>query len=126
MLVRRSEYPPDMPVMYKILPRIEWDAFVAAGTLRGSPIDLQDGFIHFSYRHQVGETARKYFSGQPDLVILAVASDRLGEALKNEPSRGGDLFPHLYAPLALSAVLWSKPLPLSADGVPALPDLEEA
>jgi uncharacterized protein (DUF952 family) len=75
---------------------------------------------------QVGETARKYFSGQPDLVILAVASDRLGEALKNEPSRGGDLFPHLYAPLALSAVLWSKPLPLSADGVPALPDLEEA
>jgi uncharacterized protein (DUF952 family) len=111
--------------MYKILPRTEWDAFVASRTFRGSPVDLQDGYIHFSYGHQVGETARKYFSQLPDLMIFAVEADKLGSSLKNEPSRGGDLFPHLFAPLELSAVLWSKPLPLSSDGTPALPPLEE-
>lgn len=114
-----------MPLMYKILPRTEWDVFVESGTFQGSPVDLQDGFIHFSYRHQVSETARKYFSQRPDLIIFAVEAESLGPSLKNEPSRGGDLFPHLYAPLDFSAVLWSKPLPLSADGTPALPVLEE-
>ncbi len=114
-----------MPLMYKILPRSEWDAFVASGTFLGSAVDLQDGYIHFSYAHQVGETSRKYFSGQPDLMIFAVEADNLGPSLKNEPSRGGDLFPHLYASLALAAVLWSKKLPLALDGTPALPSLDE-
>jgi uncharacterized protein (DUF952 family) len=114
-----------MPLMYKILPRNEWDAFVASGSFLGSAVDLKDGYIHFSYRHQVNETAAKYFTGQPDLMIVAVEAADLGSSLKNEPSRGGDLFPHLYAPLALSTVLWSKPLPLAPDGTPMLPSLEE-
>jgi uncharacterized protein (DUF952 family) len=124
-LTRCPEIPHAMPVMYKILPKAEWDAFVASGTFKGSPVDLQDGYIHFSYGHQAEETARKYFSGQHDLMIFAVEAETLGSCLKNEPSRGGDLFPHLYAPLAISAVLWSKQLPLSPDGVPVLPSLDE-
>lgn len=115
-----------MAVMYKILPRAEWDAFMATGLFRGSFVDLQDGYIHFSYRHQLAETARKHFSGQPDLVVLAVEAETLGSTLKDEPSRGGDLFPHLYAALALPSVLWSKPLPLAPDGSPILPTLDEA
>lgn len=114
-----------MAVMYKILPRAEWDAFMAAGLFKGSPIDLQDGYIHFSYQHQLSETARRHFSGQPDLMIVAVETSSLGPILKNEPSRGGDLFPHLYAPLTLTSVLWAKPLPLAADGSPILPPLDE-
>ncbi|MGL5448600.1 MAG: DUF952 domain-containing protein [Rhabdaerophilum sp.] len=115
-----------MALLYKILPRSEWDAFVESRIFRGSPVDLSDGFIHFSYGHQLGETARKHFSGQSDLMLFAAEANALRAALKNEPSRGGDLFPHLYAPLDLSSVLWSRPLPLAPDGSPALPALDEA
>lgn len=113
-----------MPVMYKILPRTEWDAFTASGIFDGSAIDRADGYIHFSYVHQVGETAQKYFSHQPNLIIFAVEASHLGDALKNEVSRRGDLFPHLFASLELSQVLWSKPLPLALDGRPILPVLD--
>jgi uncharacterized protein (DUF952 family) len=88
-------------------------------------IDLADGYIHFSTRDQVAETAAKHFAGQANLLLIAVAADALGPALKWEPSRGGALFPHLYGPLPLSAVRFVKPLPLGPDRNPMLPDLSE-
>ena len=83
-------------------------------------IDLADGYIHLSAGPQAQETARKYFSGRGDLVLLTVEADALGEALKWEPSRGGDLFPHLYAALDVGQVLAARPLELDAEGVPVL------
>jgi len=84
---------------------------------------MQDGYLHFSTGQQVRETAARHFAGQGDLLLIAVDADSLGTDLRYEPSRGGDLFPHLYAPLPLSSVLWVKPLPLGADGHHAFPDL---
>ena len=111
-----------MPVIYKLCPSSLWREAEAAGVFRGMPIDFDDGYIHFSTGAQVEETARLYFAGQDDLVLVAVSGDALGEALKYERSRGGDLFPHLFAPLDLAAVLWVKPLPLGADGLHQFPD----
>jgi uncharacterized protein (DUF952 family) len=107
--------------IYKILPRSEWTAAVAAGRFEGSAVDRQDGYIHFSTGPQAAETARKYFTGQRDLVVLEVEGGALGEALKWEPSRGGDLFPHLYGPLAVADVLAVREAPLRPDGVPRVP-----
>jgi uncharacterized protein (DUF952 family) len=107
--------------IYKILPRAEWSAAQAAGRFEGSAVDHQDGYIHFSTSAQAKETARRYFAGLADLVVLEVEGDDLGGALKWEPSRGGDLFPHLYAPLATNAVLTVHDAPLDADGVPETP-----
>lgn len=107
--------------IYKILPRSEWSAARSVGYFDGSAIDLQDGYIHLSTAAQAGETARKYFSGQADLVVLEVEGDDLGVALRWEPSRGGDLFPHLYAALSTDAVLAVHEAPLDASGVPRVP-----
>ena len=107
--------------IYKILPREEWTAAQAAGRFEGSAIDQQDGYIHFSTAAQARETARRYFVWLKDLVVLEVEGDDLGEALKWEPSRGGDLFPHLYAPLAVADVRAVHEAPLDADGIPAMP-----
>lgn len=104
-----------MPI-YKIFRRPEWDAFRAAGETLGAPVDLTDGFIHFSTSTQVAETAAKHFSTESDLVLVAVDPDHLGPGLKWEPSRGGQLFPHLYRALRLDEVLWDKSLPLGASG----------
>lgn len=103
-------------LIYKIFRRPEWDAFRAAGQTAGAPVDLADGYIHFSTAGQVAETAAKHFATQSDLVLLAINADRLGPALKWEPSRGGALFPHLYRKLELSEVVWDKSLPLGASG----------
>ncbi len=100
--------------IYKIVPEELWNQAKAAGRFDGAAIDLADGYIHFSTATQARETARRHFHGQPGLLLVAVSADALGEALVFEPSRGGDLFPHLYAPLDLSAVLWEKPLPFDA------------
>ena len=108
-------------LIYKILSRGEWMAAMTLGRFEGSPVDLQDGYIHFSTAAQAAETARKYFSGQPDLVVLEVEGDDLGVTLKWEPSRGGDLFPHLYATLAVAAVRAVHQAPLDAGGVPRVP-----
>ena len=88
-----------MPTIYKILPASLWIEAQQAGVFRGAAIDLTDGYIHFSTAEQAAETAAKHFAGQTDLVLLQVDSDALGEGLKWEPSRGGALFPHLYAEL---------------------------
>lgn len=101
-----------------------WNDFQEAGSFLGSPIDLEDGFIHFSFAHQLYETARKHFVGQRELILLAVASAPLGDALRVEISRGGDNFPHLYGSLKIQDVLWSKPIFLDASLVPILPNLD--
>lgn len=110
-------------MIYKILPQALWSDAVISGSFKGSPLDLKDGFIHFSTGDQVRETAAKHFAGVADLVLVAVEDDVLGTALEWEPSRGGALFPHLYAPLAVSLASWVKPLPLTADGTHVFPDL---
>ncbi|MCB1401175.1 MAG: DUF952 domain-containing protein [Rhodobacteraceae bacterium] len=103
-------------LIYKIFRRPEWDAFRAAGETAGAPVDLEDGFIHFSTGAQVTETAARHFATESDLVLVAAEADALGPALKWEPSRGGALFPHLYRRLKLSEVVWDKSLPLGATG----------
>ncbi len=112
-----------MSLVYKICPEPLWRDAEAAGVFRGAPIDLQDGYIHFSTADQARETAAKHFAGQDNLVLVAIDADALGDALRYEPSRGGDLFPHLYAPLDLKAVRWVQPLPLGHDGQHRFPDL---
>jgi uncharacterized protein (DUF952 family) len=103
-------------LIYKILRRPEWDAFRAAGATDGAPVDLADGFIHFSTAAQVAETAARHFARESDLVLVACDAGALGPALRWEPSRGGALFPHLYRRLALADVVWDKSLPLGATG----------
>lgn len=103
-------------LIYKIFRRPEWDSFRAAGETLGAPIDLSDGFIHFSTAAQVVETAAKHFSAESDLVLVAFDADALGDALRWEPSRGGALFPHLYRALSLAEVVWDKSLPLGLTG----------
>lgn len=112
-----------MARIYKILSRAEWAQAQAAGRFAGSAVDLADGFIHFSSAAQAGETARRHFAGQADLVVLAVEADDLGPALVWEPSRGGDLFPHLYGPLDTAKVRAVTQAPLGEDGVPQLGEL---
>lgn len=103
-------------LIYKIFRAPEWAAFQAAGQTQGAPVDLADGFIHFSTSEQVAVTASKHFAGEDDLILLALDSDSLGDKLIWEPSRGGALFPHLYRSLNLSDVLWNTPLPQGAEG----------
>lgn len=105
-----------MAMIYKIFRKPEYDAFVQQGETAGAPVDVADGYVHFSTREQVAETAARHFAGEGDLKLLALESDRLGDALKWEPSRGGALFPHLYRPLRQNDVLWARDLPLGPDG----------
>lgn len=98
-------------LIYKILRADEWLAFQSAGVTSGAPIDISDGFIHFSTAEQAEETAAKHFAGVKNLVLLAFETDTLGDALKWEPSRGGALFPHLYRDMHLREVIWAKDLP---------------
>lgn len=102
--------------VYKIVDSPSWEAALREGVYRGAPIDHADGFIHLSARHQVMETARRHFAEQEGLLLVAVSVDALGDRLKWEPSRGGDLFPHLYGDLPVAAVTWTKKLPLSPAG----------
>ena len=112
-----------MSAAYKILPRADWEAAAAQGRYDGSPVDVQDGFIHLSAASQAAETARKYFAGQSGLVMVRFETDDLGPALRWEPSRGGALFPHLYASLPTALALEARDLPLGPDGIPQLGEL---
>lgn len=103
-------------LIYKIFRRPEWDHLRQMGQTKGAPVDLADGYIHFSAAPQLAETAAKWFADQSDLVLLAVDADALGDDLRWEPSRGGALFPHLYRVLRLTDVVWDKSLPLGASG----------
>lgn len=110
-------------IIYKIATRRLWREAEARGRFEGAPVDHADGYIHFSTAEQVAETAAKHFAGETDLVLVAVETATLGGNLRYEVSRGGALFPHLYAPLDLSAVKWVRPLPFE-DGRHVLPELE--
>ena len=102
-------------VIYKILRSAEWAALVHAGETDGAPVDLADGYIHFSTAEQLGETAAKHFADETGLWVLAVEAEGLDD-LKWEPSRGGALFPHLYRPLRLGDVLWARRIAPGAEG----------
>ena len=108
-------------LIYKICPAALWREAEAAGGFEGAPVDRADGYIHFSTAAQLRETARRHFSGGRDLLLVAVDPAPLGQELRWEPSRGGDLFPHLHGPLPLSAVVTVEPLPLGPDGTPVFP-----
>jgi uncharacterized protein (DUF952 family) len=111
-------------VVYKIVAIEEWTAAEAAGVFTGAGVDRADGFIHFSTAAQAPDTAAKWFAGRSDLTLAAIDATALGDALRWEPSRGGALFPHLYANLPMNAVVWSRPLKLGPDGAHVFGSLE--
>jgi len=107
--------------IYHMCREDEWGSAQESGTYHGSSQDAADGFIHFSTALQVRASAAKHRAGQTGLVLLTVDPGPLGDTLKWEPSRGGDLFPHLYGPLPVSAVIGVDPLPLGEDGLHDFP-----
>ena len=109
--------------IYKICDSAAWREAERNGVFTGAPVDHADGFIHFSTAAQVAATAARHFAAQGNLLLIAVDAAALGSALRYEPSRGGQLFPHLYGTLPLSVVRWVKPLPLGADGKHVFPEL---
>jgi uncharacterized protein (DUF952 family) len=111
-------------LIYHMCRRAEWDAARTAGTYAGSSQDTADGFIHFSTAQQLAESARRHRAGHADLVLLAVDPELLRDGLQWEASRRGELFPHLYGVLPVTAVRWARELPLGADGMHVLPPLE--
>ena len=108
--------PNPQQLIYHLCRRAEWQSAEAAGVYQGSSQDLADGFIHFSTARQVRASAAKHRAGQRDVMLLTVDAGALGAALKWEPARGGDLFPHLYGPLPIAAVRRVDELPLAPDG----------
>lgn len=111
-------------IIYKICQRSLWQEAQNTGQFDGAPIDLEDGYIHFSTSKQVVETARKHFKGQDDLLLLSISVQVLEDCphdVKWEPSRGGDLFPHLYGPMPLDAVVKSEELAMDAEGYHLFP-----
>ena len=112
-----------MTLIYKICSEALWREAERVGVFAGAAIDLEDGYIHFSTAAQAPETAARHFAGQGGLVLVAIDAGALGDGLRWEPSRGGDLFPHLYGALRLDAVRWVRPLPLGPDGRHVFPEL---
>jgi uncharacterized protein (DUF952 family) len=108
--------------VYKILAEAAYEAAKSEGHFIGTSDDLRDGFIHLSAAHQLEGTLAKHYAGQEDLLLLTLDRDQLGEGLKWEPSRGGDLFPHLYGPLELDAILSAELLELDDDNRHILPE----
>ena len=98
-------------LIYKIFRADEWAALVRDGETSGAPIDVADGYVHFSTAQQVQETAAKHFSGEQGLLLLACDSAAMAKDITWEPSRGGALFPHLYRKLRQSDLLWHRDLP---------------
>src|SRR5438128_4914121 len=101
-----------MPTVYRIISASEWQMAQSTGAFPGSAHDRRDGFLHFSTAAQVADTAAKHYSGQPDLRLLFVDVDRLPQPLRWEVARGGELFPHLYDALPVSAVYRVDDLPV--------------
>lgn len=110
--------------IYKITSRRDWQEAEKAGSLAGTAVDLADGYIHFSTASQLAETLDKHYRGRAGLVLATIDPDLLPTPLRWERSRGGDLFPHLYAPLPMSAVIAARPLDARPeDGGFDLPEL---
>jgi len=108
--------------VFKVTPRAAWDEGCRAGNYAGSADDLRDGFIHLSTREQLAGTLAKHFRGQHDLVLIQFEAGVLGDALRWEVSRGGQLFPHLYDALPAAMARAVHQLTLGIDGVPSLPE----
>ncbi len=106
-------------LIYKVFRSAEWAEFMSAGVTFGAPVDLTDGFLHFSTAAQLGETLNRHFFGEAGLQLVAVDAGAVGYALHWEESRGGDFFPHLYRPLRMDEVVWSHPL----EGLESLPEV---
>jgi uncharacterized protein (DUF952 family) len=118
-----SSKEPTDPVVYKIAPRAAWVRAHELGELTPSPDDVRDGYIHLSRAHQLKGTLARHFSEQPDLILLAVRVQRLPEGeLRWEPSRGGELFPHLHGPLRAAHVEQVFELPLDERRQHVLPE----
>jgi len=100
-----------MTRIFKIVPEKLWRDAERTGSFTGSPVDIADGYIHFSTALQAIETARRHFHSEEGLLLVAFDAASLGVDLRWEPSRGGDLFPHLYGPLDPQLAVWAKPLP---------------
>lgn len=113
-----SAYP---DTAYKVLTAPQMAELLDQGSFAGAPIDLADGYIHLSTAAQLTETVDKHFAGQVDLYVAAVDLTRLGDAVRWEESRGGQLFPHIYAALPLSAITAHGPLQRDSDGAVLLP-----
>lgn len=105
-------------IVYKIMEEADWREAQRSGSYRGSPDDMRDGFIHLSFANQIEGTAARHFANRQGLLLVAFAAETLGDALHLEPSRGGALFPHLYAELATASALWERPMIVGEDGVP--------
>lgn len=112
-----------MRSIYKICPASAWREAERQGVYRGSADDARDGFIHFSLAAQVAETARKHYSGQTGLFLIAVDAEALGDALRWERSRNDELFPHLYGELDLGAVTAVHEMHARSDGYHDIPEL---
>jgi uncharacterized protein (DUF952 family) len=110
-----------MTLIFKISPAEDWAAAAASGSYTGSEHDRRDGFIHFSTAVQLPGTLAKYYDGRAGLLLIALDADALGVALRWEPARDGDLFPHLYGDLPVAAALWTRALTLDATGRHILP-----
>jgi uncharacterized protein (DUF952 family) len=108
--------------IYKIATEAAFAPARSATSFAGMPIDFADGYIHFSTADQLSETLRLHFAGQAGLVLLAVRTADVAKDLKWEASRGGALFPHLFAPLPIAAIAWEAPLAVAADGTCSLPE----
>jgi uncharacterized protein (DUF952 family) len=113
-----------LQLIYRIVSADVWQHAEAVGIFTGTAHDVRDGFIHFSTASQVAETAARHYAGLANLLLIAVNVATLGDALRWEPSRGGALFPHLYASLPTSSATFVVPLPLGPDGLHVLPALE--
>ena len=111
--------------LYKVVSAEVWRRAEAEGLFRGAGIDLQDGFIHLSSPDQVVETVEKHFAGQENLLLVTIDGDKLGQALRWEPSRGGDLFPHVYGEIRFDAVVQVDLLPTGDDGKHIFPEPTE-
>ena len=111
-------------MIYHMCPTEAWEEAVRAGAYRGTADDLRDGFIHFSTAAQIAESARRHRAGQPGLLLISIESARLGDRLRWEPSRGSDLFPHLYGAVDPAEAASVRPLPLGPDGLHVFPPLE--
>jgi uncharacterized protein (DUF952 family) len=118
-----SENPPAVSTIYKVCSASAWREAERQGVFRGSADDRRDGFIHFSTASQVAGTVAKHFALQTGLFLIAIDAEALGEALKWEPSRGGELFPHLYGELDIGAVTKILDLRARSDGSHDIPEL---
>lgn len=110
-------------LIFKIVAQNLWYEAQTSGEFGGAPVDLADGYMHFSTADQLERTASLHFAGQSDLLVVAVEAESLGEALKWEPARDGAKFPHLYRALSTAEAVWARPLSVAADGSCALPPL---